>query len=411
SDSSLVEDIISLKLMVGDPEKKTLHAKAYYTLTNELIESFDIDPTFSTTKEFSLRKFRNANATSVRIEISDDSSMVSAITNTFNKSSVRTPISQNNYQLISWWSEANIAINIIDSAMVTGNSYLLTFNDTTGPGVLANVFNETTKQNILSQAPVLSVVENVIFDGLSFKADHFLTVPDSNRTSLSSPNPNIFSLLIRSLSLGTTKKYYSYPNPNDYKIVFYNSIVDTSVNVKDIVNSNYTLNTPPIPINFKIVNTTNNTELKAGVLKLGTVSSSLNIFLVEKVDNIERVTWNIVIMAGQVQTYPTGGDTLYFFTQKGLSINDSLRISGNLVNVLTQEMNPSTYQLIQNYPNPFNPTTTISYNLPKSGLVNLVIYEVLGKEIKRLVSEYKQAGSYKINFDASALASGVYFYS
>ncbi|MCK9424504.1 MAG: T9SS type A sorting domain-containing protein [Ignavibacteriaceae bacterium] len=47
----------------------------------------------------------------------------------------------------------------------------------------------------------------------------------------------------------------------------------------------------------------------------------------------------------------------------------------------------------------------------KSGLVNLVIYDVLGKEIKRLVSEYKQAGSYKINFDASALASGVYFYS
>ena len=71
----------------------------------------------------------------------------------------------------------------------------------------------------------------------------------------------------------------------------------------------------------------------------------------------------------------------------------------------------TSYALTQNYPNPFNPTTTISYNLPKSGLVNLVIYDVLGKEIKRLVSEYKHAGSYKINFDASALASGVYFYS
>ncbi|MFA6599362.1 MAG: T9SS type A sorting domain-containing protein [Ignavibacteriaceae bacterium] len=69
------------------------------------------------------------------------------------------------------------------------------------------------------------------------------------------------------------------------------------------------------------------------------------------------------------------------------------------------------YALAQNYPNPFNPTTTISYNLPKSGLVNIVIYDVLGKEIKRLASEYKQAGSYKINFDASTLASGVYFYS
>lgn len=87
--------------------------------------------------------------------------------------------------------------------------------------------------------------------------------------------------------------------------------------------------------------------------------------------------------------------------------------NGNITNVenslpLPQ---PSQFELLQNYPNPFNPTTTISYNLPQSGLVNIVIYDVLGKEIKRLVSEYKQAGSYRVNFDASALASGVYFYS
>lgn len=81
----------------------------------------------------------------------------------------------------------------------------------------------------------------------------------------------------------------------------------------------------------------------------------------------------------------------------------------NVIEVKVETL--TQFKLEQNFPNPFNPTTTISYNLPKSGLVNLVIYDVLGKEIKRLVSEYKQAGSYKINFDASALASGVYFYS
>jgi len=412
NDSSLVEDIISLKLMIGDPENKTLKAKAYYVSTNELIEAFDIDPSFSTTKEFSLQKLPNSISASIRLEISDDSSTVSTVTNTFNKSTPRTPIAQNNYQYISWLSDAKIAVNVIDSTKATGNSYLLTFNDTTNPGIYANVYNETTKQNILSQAPLDSTRESVVFDGLSFTTNFAKTVPDLNRTYLSTlAPPNTFSVVARSINFGSSQKYYCYSNPNDYKIIFFNNIVDTSLNIKDIVNTSPTTNLPPISINFKIFNTTNNKILHAGVIKTGSIGSALNIFLVEKIGDVEKVTWNLVVQAGQPQTYPTGGDTLYFFTKKGLSFNDSLRVSGNLVNVLTEEINPSTYQLIQNYPNPFNPTTTISYNLPKSGLVNLVIYDVLGKEIKRLVSEYKQAGTYKVNFDASVLASGVYFYS
>lgn len=68
------------------------------------------------------------------------------------------------------------------------------------------------------------------------------------------------------------------------------------------------------------------------------------------------------------------------------------------------------YQLFQNFPNPFNPVTSISYQLPSSGNVTLKIYDVLGNEIKALIDEYKPAGRYTINFNASALASGIYFY-
>ena len=354
----------------------------------------------------------NSESASIRIEISDDSSTVSAVTDVFKKLTSRTPIAEKNYQYVSWLSDAKIAVNVIDSSKVTGNSYLVTFNDTTNAGVLANVFNETTRQNVLSLVPIDSIVESLSFDGLSFVTDRVKTSPDLNKTSLSTPEePNTFFLKVRTVTLGINNQYYCYPNPNDYKIVFYNNVVDTSISIKDIANTTTINSLPPIPINFKIFNITNNEIIKAGVFKSGVTSSNLNIFLVEKVQSVVKITWNIIISSAQLQKYPTGGDTLYFFTQKGLSINDSLRISGNLVNILTGEMNLSTYQLIQNYPNPFNPTTTISYNLPKSGLVNLVIYDVLGKEIKRLVSEYKQAGSYKINFDASALASGVYFYS
>jgi hypothetical protein len=72
---------------------------------------------------------------------------------------------------------------------------------------------------------------------------------------------------------------------------------------------------------------------------------------------------------------------------------------------------PQAYSLEQNYPNPFNPVTTINYAIPKAGKVELKIYDVLGREVAVLVNEFKQAGSYKADFDASNLASGVYLYT
>ena len=72
---------------------------------------------------------------------------------------------------------------------------------------------------------------------------------------------------------------------------------------------------------------------------------------------------------------------------------------------------PNSYKLDQNYPNPFNPTTKISFALPKSGNVELKVYNILGKEVAVLVNEYQTAGSYTLDFNASSIASGVYFYT
>ncbi len=72
---------------------------------------------------------------------------------------------------------------------------------------------------------------------------------------------------------------------------------------------------------------------------------------------------------------------------------------------------PTVYALDQNYPNPFNPTTTIKFAVPKAGDVSLVVFDVLGRKVAELVNGTFNAGYYQVEFNASNLASGIYFYS
>jgi len=86
-------------------------------------------------------------------------------------------------------------------------------------------------------------------------------------------------------------------------------------------------------------------------------------------------------------------------------INGTTGISNNLNAVI-----PDKYSLSQNYPNPFNPVTNIEFGISKTGFVSLKIFDVLGKEVTTLVKENLQPGTYKYNFNASDLSSGIYFY-
>lgn len=71
---------------------------------------------------------------------------------------------------------------------------------------------------------------------------------------------------------------------------------------------------------------------------------------------------------------------------------------------------PGNYSLSQNYPNPFNPVTNIKYQLVKAGFVKLSVYDMLGREIGKIINENQAAGSYTVQYDASKLSSGAYFY-
>lgn len=88
-----------------------------------------------------------------------------------------------------------------------------------------------------------------------------------------------------------------------------------------------------------------------------------------------------------------------------------LNVSNNPTAVKEINSLPMNYSLSQNYPNPFNPSTFINYQLPVQSNVSLKIYDMLGKEVNTLVNETKPAGNYNVNFNATNLSSGIYFYT
>jgi hypothetical protein len=83
---------------------------------------------------------------------------------------------------------------------------------------------------------------------------------------------------------------------------------------------------------------------------------------------------------------------------------------GHLVGVDRTENIPQVFSLKQNYPNPFNPATSIEFTLQRAGNVSLKVFDILGNEITTLVNGYTEAGPHTVKFNASDLASGVYFY-
>lgn len=103
-----------------------------------------------------------------------------------------------------------------------------------------------------------------------------------------------------------------------------------------------------------------------------------------------------------------GGVVLEGFLAQGEVINYQIKLDPLSIEQLTLTANDFT--LAQNYPNPFNPATKIQYSIPQRSDVTLKVYDVLGNEIAILVNEEKERGVYSVNFDASGLASGIYFY-
>jgi hypothetical protein len=82
----------------------------------------------------------------------------------------------------------------------------------------------------------------------------------------------------------------------------------------------------------------------------------------------------------------------------------------NATSLNDKQISPSSYNLSQNYPNPFNPATSIKFSIAEKGIVTLNVFDVNGRKVAELFNGEREPGNYEVNFDASKLSSGVYFY-
>ena len=144
-------------------------------------------------------------------------------------------------------------------------------------------------------------------------------------------------------------------------------------------------------------------------IQLHFTDAQLNAYGMNK-NNIQAKLWDDQTNSWKsvASTINTQNNTVSFSSS---TVSGFVALSGSTVTAVEiTESLPTEFVLNQNYPNPFNPSTTISYKLSSNGNVSLKVYDILGNEVTTLMNGFQNAGSYKISFDASRIASGVYFY-
>ena len=191
-------------------------------------------------------------------------------------------------------------------------------------------------------------------------------------------SPDNFYIRYDTLSIDSTYKYYK-PNStvgdvwieNILDFTFYYTVIDT-----------FTINALGHPFFCKQIKITD--------------SSLVEVYQVWS-DSIGLLEENSIGQYDMILRGCVVNGVLYGDTNTYVSVEEELEL-------------PKEFLLMQNYPNPFNPSTKIKYSIKTTDLVQLSVYDILGKEVASLVNENKEAGYYSIDFDASHLPSGVYFY-
>jgi len=309
-------------------------------------------------------------------------------------------------------------VHVVDSSQITGHQYEVTFNDSDSVKTY-NVKDLDINQFVLTNCTQLDgSSEGPQFDGVRLLIDDLPEALFDETTSrwsnfLIDLNFNV-GLIDIDLTGNGQPDIFGYPFPFDYRIEFYDHVVDTSWGGFGV---------PVYETFYKVVNITSNTNPDFIFIQIHpanpdtTIEPYNEMFIFENDENGDpQLGWYIQFYADSVTVSPQAGDTLFINTLKPFSSADRFVFTtGDILNsIVNQSIAPEKFYLSQNYPNPFNPSTTFNFAIAKKTDVSLIIYDILGREVRKLINSNYNAGNYKIVWDGKNkqginIASGIYF--
>lgn len=307
-----------------------------------------------------------------------------------------------------------LKVDVVDRNVAKKNEYKIVFKRESFDSLLYYDIYDSDGIKLIDSAFVPdATTEGPLFDGMRVKVDDdpLLLNEDISGWNVEGISDYNFDLFIVPDRKGTKRAA-------DYEVIFGDVGFGNS---KDIIVNKMIF--PAKDVNFRVKNITENKFIDFAFIELDSTTGagklSANGVLKDRIVFLEDIkgdlkdSWWVYLndTTGTEKRFPKNGDILTIKQFKPFGDGDEIIFSTEkIVSVEKDEKGIASYYLGQNYPNPFNPSTSISYDVPKSGRVQIKVYDILGKEIATLVDEVKPAGNYTISFNAPQFASGVYFY-
>jgi poly(3-hydroxybutyrate) depolymerase len=404
------EDTVSISYLLGDPENDPLSVTIDYVAGGATqpvrVDSFQAQTdTVFQTRMLDVSPYPNSDRGRLRLTVSDGSLTGTDTTFRFPKN---TPRAEGPEPDLVAGGGGKVTVHVVDPSALTGSLYRVRFDDSSFSYKTYSVRNVTTGQMMVEGVRELDgITEGPEFEGIRLLVKDFTeVVPDMERTKWVSAAPTIVDLspYLPTVLVGADL-VKGVPHPSDYRIEFFGSVADTS--------SGELPGFPPLPVTFTVQNLTAGEKavfVFADYDLNGVVSNFDEIYLLEPDSlGVRRLSWGLTFSGSGDKTFPQAGDIYEFRTSRPITSQDVYEFSGIVTSVASSEL-PEQISLFQNYPNPFNPATTIRFALPRASVVTLRVFDLLGREVALLMDGQRQAGSYEVLFDGTALASGVYFY-
>ncbi len=362
------------------------------------------------------RPFANSSSYRVRIRCSDGQASSEDLSPTFGVQNFRPTLRDTLIRHIAGNADGRITVDAVDPVQVTGHTYRVVFHDSIPGSKAYSVLDVDRSMTVVPPTLVVSADrEGPLFDGLRLVFDDYdppRISQDSTRWIIGTSDLSPTVMLPQfdpGTGLITGTAYVS-----DYYLTLYDHVVDTSV-------AEYGL--PAVPIFFTVWNATEDHKVNVLFAEFDnnqTISRLDDLILLEK-DSIGQplVTWELFFSGSEGVTPPVPGDVFLLKILKPFTsadVYEFVALPGGIVSVAPTG-SPAEFRLEQNYPNPFNAATMVKYQVggvrgQGSGVsdVKLVVYDVLGREVVTLVEGPQAPGTYTAQFDATNLASGIYFY-